>query len=611
MSAGAAMTPLDWAACKRLIDDADVVSFDFFDTLVTRLAATPDAVQHYVGSRLEAKDWTLSGFFARRKAAENQARALRSPLGDVDMDMIYTEFNLVQPWCNGAGRLAQALEIDIDQAFIVPRGEVIDLLRYAKAAGKRTLIISDSYFPVSFLESALAKLGWTGLIDKIYLSSAEFARKDTGALWDVVVEQESLDRLPMIHFGDNSHSDIVSAQAKGVLAALLPNPVRLAADRGLDHVAGEDWRADLLLGPLFARLGADPFSSPRRKIENGREFGYLVYGPIFLAFFAWLIGDPALRGMHRLYFAGREGYFLQQLFDRLASEFSFDDLPPTVYLPISRRAVIMASQAESFDPKRVLETGSFSGPVETFLDARLGLDLEPVDLFALSVRVPEDSDYLERILHILEPLLVPRAKHERDAMLAYGRQTGLLGDGPLGLVDIGYSGTIQAGLQEVLRRPFTGFYMATSERVSVVTKAGGLAFGCFQDVLRGEVANDDFMPKTVLIEALLTAPHGQLSHFRLDASGTAVPVHNPGGKSQAHFSDLIPIFEGGLDYCRDMIRVMGRDGIGDLLPARLAALRGLDAVLSGRIAIGDRLKDTLYLEDWFCGNGEIPGLRPR
>ena len=331
---------LDWAACRALIDDADVVSFDFFDTLATRRAVTPDAVLRYVGHRLEARDAALQGFFEQRKHAENAARAKRPDLGDVDMDMIYAEFHLLPPWAGEVGAMARQLELDVDQSFIVARGDVFRLLEYARDRHKRTIIVSDSYVPIEFIQSALDKLGWSDLVDEIYLSSAQFARKDNGDLWDIVVRRENLAERRFVHFGDNPHSDIAVGQARGLRCVLLTNTADLAVRRGIDFAKGEDWRADILLGPVFARMGGDPFDRSGPAFTDGRDLGFCLYGPILLGFFAWLVVHPALTSVKRLYFAGREGYFLQRLVNELALEFGFRDLPPTCYLPISRRAVI-------------------------------------------------------------------------------------------------------------------------------------------------------------------------------------------------------------------------------------------------------------------------------
>jgi hypothetical protein len=275
-------------------------------------------------------------------------------------------------------------------------------------------------------------------------------------------------------------------------------------------------------------------------------------------------------------------------------------------LPISRRAVNTASQSRSFDPGRVIDGGGFNGTVEEFMKARLGLEIQWPSKFILPVSLPRDRDYLVRILTILRPQILSQAEQERDAMLCYCEQAGLLGKEQIGLVDAGYSGTIQSGLQMILRRPLVGFYMLTSPRAANVRKAGGLAFGCFQDALYGDMRPDGFMRKTLLIEALLTAPAGQLANFEKDSSGGASPVYLDNGLSQDNFHCLERIFQGALDYCIDSIQSAGRQVLGAIVSARGNSFNGLNAVLSGNIRVSKRIASSLYLEDNFSGNGEIP-----
>jgi len=151
-------------------------------------------------------------------------------------------------------------------------------------------------------------------------------------------------------------------------------------------------------------------------------------------------------------------------------------------MPISRRAVNMALQARIFDPWPVIDRAGYHRTVEGFLKARMGLKLEWSSKFAVPVRLPKDREYLARLLMILRPQILEKAEQERDAMLCYCDQVRLLEDGLSGLVDAGYSGTIQGGLQSILARPMIGLYMLTSLRAAKVRSAGGLAFGCFWDI---------------------------------------------------------------------------------------------------------------------------------
>lgn len=600
----------DEDALNSLVRDSEIVSFDFFDTLVTRFSATPEAVQHYVGYLLSLQESCLTDFFHRRKRAEEIARTRHPDVGDVNLDMIYAEFPVNEQWSIAWIALAQSLEEKIEHRFALPRFAVARLLEYAKALNKRVIVVSDSYFPRRFIENILEKFCLRTLVDEIYVSSERKARKDTGELWRLITIKESVSGKRLVHFGDNPHSDVATAKRFGLKCVHLLNPVPLIAARGFRYSVNQDWRSDILFGPLFARYGNSPivpFSSGTPfEITEDADLGYVGYGPILLVFFAWLAENPAIKRMNQLYFPSREGFFLKRLYDRLCEQFGFDDLPPSHYLPISRRAVNTASQAVVFDPWQVIDGADFEGTVEDFMKVRLGLELQWPSKFVLPVSLPRDREYLSRILTILAPQILSRAEQECDAMRCYCQQVGLLEGELVGLVDVGYSGTIQAGLQLILSRSIVGFYMVTSPRVSKVTAGGGLAFGCFQDALYGDMLPDGFMRKTLLLEALLTAPHGQLAKFERAMSGVAEPIYLENGVSQHKFHCLERIFEGALNYCVDSIESGGREVLGAIIPARLNALNCLDAVLSGEIRVSEHLSSSLFLEDNFTGRGEIP-----
>src|SRR6185437_11329395 len=72
---------------RRAIDDAEVVSFDLFDTVLTRRAARPDAVVRLAGLRVAGAD-RAADFFGDRKRAEDEARRRRNWAGDVSLSEI-------------------------------------------------------------------------------------------------------------------------------------------------------------------------------------------------------------------------------------------------------------------------------------------------------------------------------------------------------------------------------------------------------------------------------------------------------------------------------------------------------------------------------------------
>uniref|UniRef100_UPI001FCC3923 rhamnan synthesis F family protein n=1 Tax=Methylobacterium sp. B34 TaxID=95563 RepID=UPI001FCC3923 len=73
------------------LSDVDLVSFDLFDTLVSRPARRPDAVLKLVEHRIATEVGCPVPLFAERRAAENRVRMRRHHRGDVNLSEIYTE----------------------------------------------------------------------------------------------------------------------------------------------------------------------------------------------------------------------------------------------------------------------------------------------------------------------------------------------------------------------------------------------------------------------------------------------------------------------------------------------------------------------------------------
>jgi len=73
------------------LSDVDLVSFDLFDTLVSRPARRPDAVLKLVEHRIASEEGRPIPLFAERRAAENRVRARKHHQGDVNLSEIYAE----------------------------------------------------------------------------------------------------------------------------------------------------------------------------------------------------------------------------------------------------------------------------------------------------------------------------------------------------------------------------------------------------------------------------------------------------------------------------------------------------------------------------------------
>lgn len=597
-------------AFEALAFKSDLVSFDLFDTILTRPALTPDAVLHYVGHKMALEHQGTDNFFFRRKQAENIARQRKNHMGDVNIEEIYAAFEPDEYWTMTLIEKAAATERSTDHATLCLRPGSTELMQSARAHACRVIAVSDTYYTAEDIKAVLDRVGLNGAFDAIYISSAEGARKDRGDLWTRVLEREAVAPDRWLHVGDNEQSDIQAACDRGLRFFHVMNPAHLLEFEGFRRPAEAEavrWPADLVIGPAMLHIAGSPFRNgrPWRQVmlENTRDAGYVVFGPIIFLFMAWLIRHPALRKVSHLYFLSREGYLLHQIYDVIRKSFPQLGLPSATYFYTSRRSSLAAAQTVRFRPERIVAGPGFRGSMHELLLNRIGLALPPeISLSEWSIQLPEDEDTAIAALKILEPYIVEHTKPEADALTAYARQVGMCGEGMFGVVDIGYSATIQKNLQEVLRRPLVGFYMGAFDKAQEVEEQGGYAFGCLAEGIAPWTSDCPALRHSLLMEALLTAPHGQVLSFT--SGELSEPVFKPKPMNDLQLKLLTDLHEGVKDYCRDLLTVYGPEilltDIELLMPQEF-----LRMLVKQIIRIPPNLAENLRVEDDYCGNGEI------
>ena len=328
-----------------------------------------------------------------------------------------------------------------------------------------------------------------------------------------------------------------------------------------------------------------------------RELGAACFGPLMLQFTSWLCRTAAEREISTLYFLSREGHFLQAAYEKFLALGLNGDVPatPCRYLLISRRAVFGAAIKDRTTLRQMLDAGMFDGSMHEMLRVRLGeaaVRAVPKDR---TVSLPRDTDRVLDALVEALPQLNEAASEERAGLLAYAKRSGLLDTPRVGLVDLGYSGTIQRHLHVITGVPLTGFYFATTSRTKKWESDANRSLTCF-----GESCElpDEKIPAfryALALESWLTSPDPQLVRF--DPEGE--PVFGDESTMQRRFAELEAIDAGVHDYFEDVAHVGG--GKDDL------SWFAQEVMVSALHA--ERYKDVvgmLSIEDRFCGNDEIP-----
>ena len=138
------------------LNDAEVISFDFFDTLFTRPLADPEDAFDILGKQLG-----IDNFKTKRQSAQVEAFRQMSASGKKEITIagIYAAFTHdVQ----AAEKMANA-EYQLELNLVEPNGIIFELFKHLKEAGKTVIVTSDMYLPARFFEQALEKYGVTGV----------------------------------------------------------------------------------------------------------------------------------------------------------------------------------------------------------------------------------------------------------------------------------------------------------------------------------------------------------------------------------------------------------------------------------------------------------------
>ncbi len=240
------------------IDSAKTVSFDIFDTLITRIVPKPDDLFDMAEVRLDASLDVKTDFHRYRKAAEATLRLAKNS-GDVSYDEIYEELQK-RPESKHYANEARHTEEELELRLTIARNQVVRGLNEAIERGKRVILTSDMYLQQKQVERLLEKAGVKGY-HKLYLSSEEGLRKDDVSMWHHLIEHENAKDPSFIHIGDNEHSDL---QLPGILDI---RTFHIMSPRNLFDFTPIGYRMrrtgskhyPLALGPTIAALCNDPF----------------------------------------------------------------------------------------------------------------------------------------------------------------------------------------------------------------------------------------------------------------------------------------------------------------------------------------------------------------
>lgn len=545
----------DESSFQWILDNGEIISFDIFDTLLMRYLAAPYLVNELIKIKVEELLEKKFDFPKFRLQAESAAREKNSY--DVTLDEIYKSFSEITGLDEETCEQIRELEISTETEIILPREIIVDWFNKSLAADKKIWLLSDMYLQTDDMKRLLDKCGIGGY-ERLLISCETKMRKDTAEIWNDWKTKEFAKKI--VHIGDNEMSDIQLSSDRGIKAYHVMSAINLFSQipfgRNLLKHFGRKMSlyAGMMLGMILAKKFQNPFQLKNSGegggkfiLKNFYELGYWFFGVPLLTFTLWLIKKSEQDKIQRLLFLARDGYFLQPLYKLVTKLLQIEELPND-YFYSSRRAVTVAS-IENIDQAMEIVKLKFDGTTKKFFDVRFGLEVED----ETKIYLPEkDSAYVEKIIFDNAAKILSRAEEERKNYQKYIESLGGNFEN-VGVVDMGYSGTIQFYLQRLMKKEFKGYYFATYEHNRFGKDSAKLLRGCFTE-------NDDY-GKTkssiykyqLLFEAILTAPDAQLNSF--DEEGK--PIFGKPEPGQKFIEEIREVHEGVKDFCKDVLNIFG------------------------------------------------------
>lgn len=543
-----------WKNDKNELIDAinkyDVISFDVFDTLISRLVINAESVFGIVEGILKRKK-ILENFQSIRKEAQIEAINL---FKEPTYTEIYMCFSKIANVKKSLADYIMQLEFEIELKCTYSRDDMIEVIKYAIEMNKDVYLISDMYFSAEQIRELLKKSGFN-LELPILVSNEYRSSKETGELF--AIYKNLIGDKKCLHIGDNYLVDIVNAKKNNIDGYYLKSSYDLAMESGLFTILKNSHLIDnsVVIGLLVAKLFPSPFSLSETRgvvqVKSGYIFGYFFCGTMILAFFSFLFDIIASDLESIILFGARDGYLIERIYKLIIEKLRLENMPLGVYFLTSRRAATIASCNSLNDIEKILKNSSMQCSQDELLRIKFGVKSHEDQ--HKDRMVSTTSDYEELKEYVLKYFneIIDNAQFERDNYKKYVNKTVCLEHKKVWFYDFVTSGTIVSALNAFLNRKIDLICFATTGE-TLVDCQSDFEIRSYLGKRSLNVPDSKFIEYYLLWECILTSSDPQLEKF--DENGEPVFLSET---EKNNFSEIQEIQKGIEDFVSDFLEIKG------------------------------------------------------
>ena len=510
---------------RNIIEKYEYISFDFFDTLVTRKVLRPQQVFFSIKNVLQRQRWRENDAFFVKNFVEFRTKFLSASYVIFSLEELYEKIQhefRISDYCR---KFCYNTEMAVEEKLILPRYDMISLFSSISTL-KKCFIISDTNFSSKNIKQLCDKFGLCVNSGKIITSSEARFSKENGRLYDFYLQKIGSNGSNCIHIGDNRIADIKNAKLRNIDAIQIYSPEEMLLYSTFQILLDEETTPDKnkTVGMFASYFFNSPYSESTPlsvKVSSLYQIGKYFIAPLVLNWFFWFKEIVSKRKISHIFYSSRDGYIFYKV--HLLLQRKGFPLPSASYIRVSRKLCYLSSLQSESD---IVDSApkSFPGTLKDYFFSRFGILIEDERPYSLKNFILLSKKYSATILK--------KSYEYRKEYVNYLETFDDLkkDSGCRAFFDFVASGTVQYYLEKITGKEFIGCYFA---------KGNGLfSLDVESPFLFNNYSNDYFLQSYILLECIFTDPYSTVEGFK---EGKPI-FREPGVNNKFYF--IVPLREG-------------------------------------------------------------------
>ncbi len=559
---------------EREIESHTCISFDIFDTLLTRKVLLPEDVFDLVERRMASSGRGVVKFKEKRMYAQEEL-GLTNP----SLTEIYHRFKQIYGIDDETAQRCMEMELAVEREVLIPRAEMMEVYQNCLAQGKRVSLVSDMYLTEEMLTPILEKNGISGY-ERIYLSCDRKQLKLQGLLETYRIETG--ESSSFLHIGDHRIHDGICAGLAGMDVCLVAGSQQAVKETAFAvcRKQAQTFAERLMLGLAVSKVLNSPFAVHGKEVQKIRivadyDYGYGFCGALLSQFALFLYQEVKKGDFDNVLFASRDGFLVQKMYGMLRERCQ-EEVPEGIYFYTSRKAAVMTCIHNEAYINMLLGISEGMSPY-SLMKERFGLEQD--QQLAYDAKKYKGMD---QYVWAHADAIFRRAEEARRGYLKYMGKISLQIGRKYAFMDFVSSGTSQKSLAKIAPFELMGIYAGWNSKES---REEAKVQALYQDT------DSYFLRHYKIIETFMTSEEPSLSHFDKDG----VPMFQKQERSPEETAYIREMQRACLDFFADYLD-MAQGVFGDISNRFADSLfaAGSDVMLHE----DSILKNISLMDDW-------------